>query len=136
MITIITVNDSALVYLMVVVGWCLIDKSDYASIYIICINYQHDSCVHVIYIVCIINSDSMTLDDAFQRGPEVQTETVQEDEELEDVAALDDIFGLLMTKILTIMIFVKDILNEIDSWSRIFELSREFSTMNKFLFAL
>ena len=53
--------------------------------YIICINYQHDSCVHVIYIY-IINSVS-------QRGPEVQTETVKEDEELEDVDALDDIFA-------------------------------------------
>jgi hypothetical protein len=49
----------------------------------------------------------MTLDDVSQRGLVVQTETVQEDEELEDVD------------------FCEGYLNEIDSWSRIFELSHE-----------
>ena len=81
--------------------------------YIICINCEHDSCVHVIYIY-IINSDSMTLDDVSQRRYEVQ-----KDEELEDDDALDDIFVDDKND------FCEGYLNEIDSWSRIFELSRE-----------
>jgi len=65
----------------------------------------------------------MTLDDVSQRGPEVQTETVQEDEELEDVDALDDIFA--DDKDIDNDDFCEGYLNEIDSWSRIFQLSRE-----------
>ena len=72
-------------------------------------------CICNIY---IINSDSMTLDDVSQRRPEVQKETVQEDEELEAVDALDNIF-------VDNDDCCEGYLNEIDSWSRIFELSRE-----------
>lgn len=62
-----------------------------------------------------VSEDSMTLDDVSQRGPEVQTETVQEDEELEDVDALDDIFA--DDKDIDCDDFCEGYLNEIDSWS-------------------
>jgi hypothetical protein len=65
----------------------------------------------------------MTLDDVSQRGLVVQTETVQEDEELEDVDALDDTFA--DDKDIDNDDFCEGYLNEIDSWSRIFELSHE-----------
>ena len=60
----------------------------------------------------------MTWDDVSQRRYEVQ-----EDEELEDADALDDIF--VDDKDVDNDDFCEGYLNEIDSWSRIFELSRE-----------